>query len=418
MRPSQFKIIVLVPFLLACYKPCPAGDWPQILGPARNGVATGEKLLASWPASGPETAWKHRVGSGFAGVAIVSNRVLVFHRIDDKERVEALAAETGKVLWQTDFEAHYRGGVNADQGPRCVPLVHKDHVYVYGAAGDLHCMQLEDGKKTWSRATYEDFDGDEGYFGAGATPIVAGGKLLVNVGGANNAGLVAFDLLTGKTLWQVTAEAASYSSPTLATIADREHAVFVTRMSTIAVDPKNGETVFQFPFGKRGPTVNAATPLVIGNKLFVTASYQVGARVVEFSGQQGKLTDLWASDDVISSQYSTAVYHQGHLYGFHGREDIGRGELRCIEMATGKVKWSEGGLPVGHVIRSNDLLLVLSVEGGLSLVKASPGKYEKRAQAKVAEGTTRAIPALSNGRLVFRTSGSGRGEISCLKVGQ
>jgi outer membrane protein assembly factor BamB len=189
-------------------------------------------------------------------------------------------------------------------------------------------------------------------------------------------------------------------------------------MNVIAVDPENGKTVFQFPFGKRGPTVNAATPLVIGNKLFVTASYQVGARVVQFSGQQVKLTDLWASDDVISSQYSTAVHHQGHLYGFHGREDIGRGSLRCVEMETGKLKWSEGGLPVGHVIRSNNLLLVLSVEGGLSLVKASPGKYEKLAQAKVAEGTTRAIPALSNGRLVFRISGSGRGEIRCLKVGQ
>jgi outer membrane protein assembly factor BamB len=263
----------------------------------------------------------------------------------------------------------------------------------------------------------EDFDGDEGYFGAGSTPIVAGGNLLVNVGGKDNAGLVAFDLLTGKTRWQATAEAASYSSPTLATLGGREHAVFVTRMNVIAVDPENGKTAFQFPFGKRGPTVNAATPLVIGNKLFVTASYQVGARTVQF-GPGSKLTDLWASDDIISSQYSTAVHHQGHLYGFHGREDIGRGSLRCVELATGKLKWSQDGLSVGHVIASGDLLLVLSVKGGLSLVKASPGKYERLAQADVAQGTTRAIPALSNGRLVIRTSGSGRGEISCLQVGQ
>ena len=417
MMRFHFRYLLTMFLLLFTSQLAPAGDWPQILGPSRNGVATGEKLLTSWPASGPRLAWKQTVGSGFAGVAIASNRVIVFHREDDREQVEAIDAATGKVLWKTGFDAHYKGGFNADLGPRCVPLVHKGHVYVYGAAGDLHCLQLEDGKKTWSRGTYEDFDGDEGYFGAGATPIVAGGKLLVNVGGSENAGLVAFDLLTGKTLWQETAEAASYSSPTLATIGGREHAIFVTRMNAIAVDPKNGKTAFQFPFGKRGPTVNAATPLVIGNKLFVTASYQVGARTVQF-GPDSKLTDLWASDDIMSSQYSTAVHHKGFLYGFHGREDIGRGSLRCVELKTGTLKWSEEGMPVGHVIASGDLLLVLSVEGGLSLVRASPGKYERLAQADIAGGTTRAIPALSNGRLVVRSSGSGRGEIRCLQVGQ
>ncbi|MDP7204558.1 MAG: PQQ-like beta-propeller repeat protein, partial [Pirellulaceae bacterium] len=383
---SQFTCLLTMLLLSAPSQQAPADDWPQILGPSRNGVATGEKLLASWPATGPRVAWKQAVGSGFAGVAIASNRVIVFHRQDDSEQVQAMDAATGKLLWKTGFDAHYKGGVNADLGPRCVPLVHKGHVYVYGAAGDLHCLRLEDGTKTWSRATYEDFDGDEGYFGAGATPIVAGGKLLVNVGGAGNAGLVAFDLLTGKTLWQATAEAASYSSPTLAMIGGREHAVFVTRMNVMAVDPGNGKMAFQFPFGRRGPTVNAATPLVIGNKLFVTASYQIGARTVQF-GPDSTLTDLWASDNVMSSQYSTAVHHQGFLYGFHGREDIGTGSLRCVELKTGALKWSQDRMPVGHVITSGDLLLVLSVEGGLSLVRASPAKYERLAQADIAGGT-------------------------------
>jgi hypothetical protein len=130
------------------------------------------------------------------------------------------------------------------------------------------------------------------------------------------------------------------------------------------------------------------------------------------------MTDLWASDNVMSSQYSTAVHHQGFLYGFHGREDIGTGSLRCVELKTGTLKWSQDRMPVGHVIASGDLLLVLSVEGGLSLVRASPAKYERLAQADIAGGTTRAIPALSNGRLVVRSSGSGQGEIHCLQVGQ
>ena len=418
MKQSLSTIHVLLPLLFACSNPLMAGDWPQILGPSRSGVSVGEKLLTSWPADGPKVNWKYRVGAGFAGVAIAANRVIVFHRVDDKDQVDAIDLVRGTVQWRSGYEAHYQGGVNADLGPRCVPLIHKGHVYVYSAAGDLHCLRLEDGKKVWSRASYEDFAGNEGYFGAGATPIVAGGYLLVNVGGAGNAGLVAFDLLTGKTAWQATAEKASYSSPTLATIQGRQHAIFVTRASTIAVDAMNGKIAFQFPFGARGPTVNAATPLVIGNKLFVTASYQVGAKMMVISKNEGKVTSLWASDEIMSSQYSTAVHHQGYLYGFHGREDVGSGSLRCVDVAKGTVKWSADGLKVGHLIRSGDLLLVLSVDGSLSLVKASAQAYEKLAQANVAQGATRALPALSQGRLVLRISGSNRGEIVCLEVGE
>jgi outer membrane protein assembly factor BamB len=295
---------VLAAMILCFSRPgdCPAGDWPQILGPARNGEAQNEPVIPRWPDAGPKLLWSVPVGQGYAGPAVVGNRVILFHREGDVEWVEALDAATGKTVWKTDFPATYGGGVNSDLGPRCVPLIHGDRVYVFGAAGDLHCVNLTDGAKRWTRETYREFDGKEGYFGAGSTPIVAAGKLIVNVGG-KSAGLVAFDLDTGMTRWQATEEGASYSSPALATIDGEQHAVFVTRYNTVSIDPETGRVRFQFPFGSRGPTVNGATPLLFGNSLFVSSSYGVGAKFAQISGDTVK--EVWANDDVMSSQYPT-----------------------------------------------------------------------------------------------------------------
>lgn len=392
---------------------CQSGDWPQILGPARNGEAQNEPVIPKWPSSGPKTLWSYAIGQGYAGPAVAGNRVVVFHRVEDAERVEALDAATGKSLWKANFEANYRGGINPDLGPRCVPLIHKDRVYVFGAAGDLHCVSLSDGAKRWTRAAYQDFKGQEGYFGAGSTPIVAAEKLIVNIGG-RGAGLVAFDLATGKTAWQVTDEGASYSSPTLAKVGGQSHAIFVTRLNTVSINPEDGEVRFRFPFGSRGPTVNGATPLVFGNQLFVSSSYGVGANASLISADGVK--KLWANDNVMSSQYSTCVYRDGFLYGTHGREDYANGVLRCFEAKTGEVRWTEPGFGVAHTILVGDQLLLFGVEGRLRLAQVNPKAYVEVASARINEGTARSLPALSNGKFYFRDNGSPGSKLICLRL--
>lgn len=396
------------------------GDWPQILGPHRNGRAEGEQLASKWPAGGPRLVWEKTLGSGYAGPVVEGRRVVVFHRVGDAERVEALDAATGETLWKADFEALYRGGINPDTGPRCVPLIHKGRVIVFGAAGDLHCVTLADGKKLWSRSAYADFDGDEGYFGAGSTPLAVGDAVLVNVGGRDGAGLVAFSLEDGSTLWKRTDERASYSSPTYAVIDGKPHAIFVTRLSAISVDPATGDVRFQFPFGKRGPTVNAATPLVFdGNRLFVSASYGVGAKLARI-GRDGVET-VWSSDDVMSSQYTTCVYRDGYLYGVDGREDIGLGVLRCVDAKTGRARWSVEDFGVAHAILAGDKLLLVKNDGDLVLAEASPSAFRKLQEASLFDDipgvVVRALPALSDGRLLVRGNRGEGSVLKCLDVG-
>jgi len=353
------------------------------------------------------------LGEGYAGPAVVGERVIVFHRVDDVERIEAFDVQTGESDWQADFEATYSGGVNPDRGPRCVPLVHGSHVYVFGAAGDLHCVELTSGKKRWTRAAYREFGGREGYFGAGSTPIVADGKLIVNVGG-DEAGLVAFNLETGETVWKSTKEGASYSSPAAATIAGTKHVVFVTRLNTVSVNPANGDVRFRFPFGRRGPTVNGATPLLLDDRLFVSSSYGVGAKLSQLTATAAK--EIWANDDVMSSQYSTCVHRDGYLYGTHGREDYNNGEYRCVAVDSGKIQWKKTGFAISHSILVGDQLLLLGVDGTLRLAKANPNRYEEIASAQVSTNLTRSLPALSDGKLYFRDNSGRSGKLICLEL--
>jgi len=392
-----------------------AGDWPQILGPQRNGTAAGEVLSAKWPVTGPKLNWKRSLGSGFSGPAVVSGRVIVFHRVDANERIEALDVNTGKSLWKTDFLATYRGGINPDTGPRCVPLIHGDKIYAFGAAGDLHCVRLADGKKVWSRALLTELGGTEGYFGVGSTPIVVDGRLLVNVGGREQAGICAIELNTGQTLWKQTDERASYSSPSTIILAGKPHALFVTRYNTVAIDPRSGKVAFEFPFGKRGPTVNAATPLVFDGHLFVTSSYGVGAQLARIT--QAAPTPIWASDEALSSQYNTPVYHDGYLYGIHGREDLGIAELRCVRAKTGETEWSVDQFGVAHIILAGDKMLLVKIDGQIVLAKVSPESFMKLAQTLPLGTTTRSLPALAGGNLYVRDNLGDGSTLRSLRVG-
>ncbi len=398
-----------------------AGDWPQLLGPQRNGVAPGEELATRWPADGPKQLWTAPLGSGFSSPVVGGGKLIVFHRTGSNERVQALNPATGERLWKTDFPATYRATVSPDAGPRCSPVIHDGKVYLFGAAGDLHCVALADGGRVWSRDVYGDYNGDEGYFGAGSTPLVAGGKLLVNVGG-RDAGIVAFDLKTGKTLWKATKEIASYSAPVLANLGGRTMAIFLTRLNVVAVDPANGAAKVLAQFGRQGPTVNAATPLVFGRNIFVTASYGIGAKLLETpaSGDLSKTRTVWASD-IISSQFATPVYKDGYIYGCDGRQDGGGVcQYRCIDAQTGKQKWSIDNVPVTHTILSGDKLLLVDTDGGLKLAKATPTGYEKIANANLLPEGSEALapPALSGGRLYVRSSQGARGTLHCFAVGK
>ncbi len=397
-----------------------AADWPQILGPDRDAVAH-ESLPDTLPAQLP-LQWTLPIGQGYAGPAVVGSRVVLFHRDrsdpsgNDVDIVQAVRLSDGGHLWKTSFPAIYRGGIDPDVGPRCVPIVTGDRVIVFSAAGDLHCLELASGKKQWSRHLYADYRAQEGYFGAGSTPIVVDNQILVNVGGQRDAGIVAVALETGKTLWQATREGASYSSPVQVRDGKSppKYVLFITRLNALMVDPNNGAVLTRAPFGRRGPTVNAATPIHVGKgRYFLTASYGVGGMLLDLSVKGGPI--VWQNEDSIASQYNTPVFHDGFLYGIHGREDLGAAELRCIRAETGQLAWREPDFGVAHLIRLGNRVLALRVDGSLVCFAADPMAFRKLGSWQPTQQICRALPAFSQQRFIFRTNqGGSGGSVLCI----
>ncbi len=389
-----------------------AGDWPQILGPHRNGLADDERLAATWPETGPNVIWQRAVGQGLAGLAIRGDVAVMFHRLGDELVGEGLDPATGKPRWKASFPTRYVSTISPDNGPRCVPLIDQSRVFLLGPAGELQCVELASGKKLWYRNVLEDFDAPEGYFGAGSSPIVEDGKLLLNVGGKGGAGIVALSVADGRTLWKSTDEAASYSSPTAATLDGVRHVMFVTRLNVVSLDPTSGAVRFRFPFGARGPTVNAANPLVLGDHLFVSSSYGVGARWVKFSAHGSEVE--WESDQVMSSQYATSVEKDGYLYGIDGRQDVGVARLRCFDLRTGTIAWTKEDFGTGNLILAGGKLLILKTDGELVLAEPSPQAFRPLARATLFETTAQALPALAKGRLFARDTQT----LKCVYVGE
>jgi outer membrane protein assembly factor BamB len=384
---------------LAAGVPALATDWPQYLGPERNGALAGPPLSESWGASGPRVVWRKQIGQGLAGPVVVQNRVILFHRVGNEEVLESLDARSGAPSWRYAYPTGYRDDFGFDEGPRAVPVVAGGVIYTFGAEGQLHAVDAARGTRIWSQDTMKRFGVPKGFFGAAGSPLVEGGRVIANVGG-NKAGVVAFDARTGAVVWTATDDDASYSSGIAATIGGRRSAVFLTRDNLLGLDPATGAVQFQRRWRARlAASVNAATPLVIGDLIFVSAEYGPGAAVVRVEGS--KLVDLWASDEVLSTHYATSVYHDGHLYGFHGRQEFGP-SFRAVELRTGSVKWSEDRFRAGSVTLVGDKLLIVRESGELMLAPASPQTFRPIARAQVLSGVVRPYPAIADGFLYIR----------------
>jgi outer membrane protein assembly factor BamB len=388
-------LLPLVAILLAAG----GDDWPQFLGPERNGTYRGPPITASFSKEGPPRIWEKKVGAGFAGPIVVEGRVLLFHRQKDREVLEALDASKGTTLWRYEYETTYRDDFGFDEGPRSVPVASEGVIYTFGAEGVLSAVALETGKLLWSVPTRERFQVPKNFFGAAGSPLVLEGRVLLNAGGPG-AGLVAFDAKSGSLLWSSSDDEASYSSAVAATIGQNVRALFYTRSRLAVIDPSTGKIEQQLPWRSRSrASVNAASPLVVGDILFLSASYGTGAVALR-AGPSG-LTKLWSSDEALSAHYATPVHREAVLYGFHGRQEYGQ-SFRAVDLLTGKVLWSEDGFGAGTVSLASDKLVILREDGELVIAEASPRAFQALARARLLSGVVRAYPALANGKIYLR----------------
>lgn len=415
LLPGRFRRLMLLCLLMAYAgasgaKPSPAaGDWPQFLGPGRNGVSD-DAVRSTFPPAGPRVLWRKETGAGFSAPVIADGKLVLFHRVGDEERVDCLDAITGKELWSSAYPTAYIDDFGMDTGPRSTPAIADGLVYTFGADGELTCWKLDDGEHVWQINTRNDFASDKGFFGRACSPLIEGDAVILTLGGRDGAGVVAFDRLTGKVLWKALEDEAGYASPVAATFGEKRRVLAFTRSWLASLDPATGEVLFQFPWRARiHASVNAATPLVIDDHIFLSASYETGAVLLRYDEPMPE--KVWAGDESLSNHYATSVHHDGFLYGFHGRQEQGP-SLRCVELKTGKVRWSKDGVGAGTLLVAQDQLLILTEKGELLLAPATPDGFKESARAQVLPFDSRAHAALAGGLYYAR----GKRQLICLDL--
>jgi outer membrane protein assembly factor BamB len=417
-----------------------AGDWPQFLGPTRDGVSPETGLLDQWPAGGAPLVWEKQIGTGYSAPSVRSGQLVVFHRLGDEEIVEALRADNGQPIWRYAYPSAFIDPYGYNNGPRCTPLLSADYCYTFGAEGMLTCLELKTGKLIWQRNTAKEWKIPEAFFGVGSTPILEGNLLLVMVGGQLNSGMVGLDAATGKTVWESVGQKnwdgvlatgwpgapiwhwlpfdkqASYSTPVAATIHGQRCVLCLMRQGLVSLDPQSGKINFSFWFRSWvSDSVNAMSPVVVDDMILISAAYyKIGSVLLRVKPDGKDVQELWRGRS-LEIHWNTPIYTNGYLYAFSGRNEPDA-RFRCVEFKTGKLMWDRNESWPAHSSQTPDVygrgsaimaegkLIVLGEGGLLGLFKVNPDKPEEigRFQVPQLHYPCWAAPVLSDKRLYLR----------------
>lgn len=323
-------------------------DWPQFLGPDHNNVSRETHLAARFDAKGPPIVWEVAKGSGYSAPAIVGERLILFHRVEDEEVVDCLHPQTGKRYWRHAYPSSYQDRYGYSDGPRGSPAIapHLDAVFTYGAQGKLLCLELSTGRVKWSRQLLKEFGLRQNFFGVGSSPLVEGDLVIINIGVEPGGPCVAaFDGASGKMVWGAGEKwGPGYATPVPATMhGKRRIFVFAGGESDpptgglLSIDPATGAVHFSFPWrGNRRESVNASSPLVLGEQVFISESYGAGGAMLEIT-EDGEVTELWDNPS-FGTHFMSAVQKDEYLYGVdgHGPHDA---FLVCVDMKSGEDVW-------------------------------------------------------------------------------
>ena len=329
-------------------KPLPQGavthDWTSFLGPSHNAVSTETRLSRTLP---PPLVWEFAKGTGYATPAVAGDRLLFLHRLADEEIVECLHAETGASRWQLRYTTAFEDRYGYNNGPRSSPVIDGDRVFTVGAEGKLHCLELGSGRIVWKRDLRAEYRVPQDFFGTASTPLVEERLLIVNVGAPGGPCVAGLDKATGREVWRAGNRwGPSYASPVPAVVHGKRRVfVFAGGESApptgglMSIDPATGHVDFEFPWRSRThESVNASCPVVFDNKVFISASYRTGSALVEVRPDFTHRV-AWTTQD-FALHFNTAIYRDGYLYGFDGRNEPDA-SLACVDAASGRVVWRE-----------------------------------------------------------------------------
>jgi outer membrane protein assembly factor BamB len=391
------RAIVLTAVAAALAAGAQGDDWPGLWGPSGDGRAAASSATLAHPALKTREVWRRPIGSAFSGISVVGARGYTGVADGTRDYAVAFDVASGRELWRAPLGEIYRGHDGSKDGPVSTPTVDGARVYVVGPRGMLVALEAADGRVAWSHDLTKELGAPAPFYGFGTSPVVVGGRVVVQAGGEKQHHLVAFDAATGKLAWTVQhASGAAYVTPVLATIHGVPQLVTVSADKVLALDPKDGALLWS----QARPSENEPSrpPLVLPDGRVLVHSWNEAALVaVAREGGTFKATEVWRKP-TIKSSYSPTVFHDGFLYGLNGAY------LVCVDPASGDVKWRQKVYGGNLILVGGHLVVLSESSGDLRVAEATPKGYREKLKASVFNPGSACFtgPSWAGGRLFLR----------------
>lgn len=379
--------------------------WNRWRGPHFNGISHETDWVAEFPRNGPKMLWRQKVGVGFSSLAIANERVYTMGNRNDRDIVTCIEAETGKILWNSGYPAKLDGKLY-EGGPSATPTVHQGKVYTLGKNGMLLCLNAATGATLWSREITNLTGAEHPEYGFASSPLIMGRQVILNAGGSG----LACDKDTGALLWS-SRGMGGYASPMPYLMDGREIVVIFSDRQIVAVDPANNGRGLWSHTWQTKERVNAADPLFIRDKMFVSSGYGGGCAL--FQLQNGKPSPIWRKQ-TLRSHFNPGVAMGNFVYGIDGQADgRAKNSLVCVNLATGERTWERKNFGHGSLIAAGSKLIALTELGELYILEANPVAYTEISYAPVISRRCWSAPAISGGRIYCRNA---RGTVVCIDL--
>jgi outer membrane protein assembly factor BamB len=388
--------------LLLFTSPLFASDWYRWRGPDLDGISQETGWQSTWPDSGPKRLWKAFVGTGFSGITVSHGHAYTMGNAADVDTVWCLDASTGAILWKHSYPAildpHYYEG-----GPSATPTVDGDRVYTMSKKGDLFCLDAAKGTVVWSRNVHKDLGDEVPTWGFAGSALVEGNLVILNVGAAGTA----LDKMTGKTVWTSGKTSCGYATPVAFDAGGERRVAIMSFRSLEVVQPATGKSAWSYPW-KTEYDINASDPVLTRDGVFISSGCGHGAALLKVADGQPSL--VWQNAD-LQTHICSCIIWQGCIYGVHDTAD--GSELRCLDLATGAVKWTNTEFGKGSLMLADGKLIGMSDKGELIVAEPTPAEFRVISRAQVLGGKCWTVPTLANGRVYCRNA---KGDLVCLDV--
>lgn len=419
---SRKLVLVCFGLLAAIVSPAAAQDWPQWLGPHRNGKADGFEAPATWPKE-LKRQWKVPVGDGVATPALVGKKLYVFGREGNREVIRCLDTANGQELWKDDYAADDADGAAARfpvLGPRSSPAVAEGKLVTLGTRGMLSCLDAESGQVLWRKQDYRSWP----RFFVSSSPLIAEGLCFVQLGEENNGGIVAYNLGTGEEQWKWTGDGPAYGSPVLVALGETRALVAPTAEKLVVLRLNDGKLLLEQPYTQG--RYNAATPLIDGERVILAGPTRgITSQTLVKTEDKVSAEPAWSNPD-NSLMYNTPVLRDGFLFGLSSLNT-----LFCINAKTGETAWNAptdpnakpepqeqpqqgqgrrrrggSGGGYGSLVDAGAVCFALPPTGDLIVFKPVSESYQELARYKVAEGNTYSHPIIAGKRVFIKDKDS------------